>query len=177
MAGSEESTFTSEILDRWLDSLVSAWHHGALSRHRGSELFTGPSSSEKSRVCFSGEVVNHRQAEEQQVWGHLGVCFGEEESYESKARRRRKWWKIRNPDIIARRKGKRINGKAKVKVHQRTYSRGRRCSYFWVYLVKSTKRSEVIQTLARIFPPHSVICLFLYNYKNIYSFFLNVQIT
>lgn len=39
-------------------------------------------------------------------------------------RRRRKWWKIRNPDIIARRKGKKINEKTKVKRHQRMYSKG-----------------------------------------------------
>lgn len=73
---------------------------------------------------FTGEVINHRQAEEQQVWGHLEVCFCEEESYESKVQRKRKWWKIRNLDIIARIKGKKINEKAKVKWHQRMYSKG-----------------------------------------------------
>lgn len=79
VAGSEESTFTSEILDPCLDTPVSAQHRGAGSRHRGSKLFTGPLSYEKSRVRFSGEIVNHRQAEEQQVCGPLGVCFLEEE--------------------------------------------------------------------------------------------------
>lgn len=124
VAGSEESTFTSEILDPCLDSPVSTRHHGACSRHRGSELFTSPSFFEKSRACFSEEAVNRKQAEEQQVWGHLGVCFCEVESYESKVWRRRKWWKFRNPDIIARRKGKKIKENAKVKGHLRLYSKG-----------------------------------------------------
>lgn len=112
---------------------VSVRRRGACSCHSGSLLFTGPSSSEKSRGRFS--AGGHKsQAGEQQVWGQEGT---EEEDVGG----------IGNPEIIARRKGKKINGEAKVKGHQRCTVKWGKYSCFHFSLPKKSFIS-IIMTVA-----------------------------
>lgn len=72
--GQRKALSPPRYLTRVWTPRVSVWRRGACSCHRGSSLFTGPSSSEKSRERFS--AGGHKsQAGEQQVWGCSGVGF------------------------------------------------------------------------------------------------------
>lgn len=75
--GQRKALSPPRYLTRVWTPRVSVRRRGACSCHRGSSLFTGPSSSEKSRGRFS--AGGHKsQAGEQQVWGcsEVGFCGG-----------------------------------------------------------------------------------------------------